>query len=416
MPPRGSFERRLLVALALFSLVPAVLLIWTGGYLLSEVLELRASGATFGPIAESGRTLLDLAEASDDPALAKAAAQHREVLSASLLQAGRWDYLIGRVLRVIPFVGVALAVVLTWLAVRAARGIARELARPINELVGWAGRIARGEPLPPLTAGEDARRGEFASLRRAFRAMEHELEISRVREIEAERARTWVTMARSVAHELKNSLTPLRLAARSLESNIGEAAAAREPLDVIASEAGRLDALARAFSQFGRLPEGPASDVDVVELLEHLMATHLPPQIERRLDAETNVPHVYGHHDVLSRAFANVLLNAAEAMGGASGEVAASVAQEDGAVRVRVRDSGPGIDAEDLPRIWDPDFTTKARGTGLGLALVRQSIHAHGGSVEIGNSPDGGAEITVRIPIAREEQTSEEAIASWPAS
>lgn len=404
MPPRGSFERRLLVALALFSLVPAVLLIWTGGFVLSEVLELRASGATFGAIAESGRTLLDLADASGDPALAEAAARHREVLSQSLLQSGRWDYLIERALRVIPLLGVALAVLLTWLAVRSARAIARGLARPINELVGWAGRIARGQPLPAPASGDDAGRGEFAALRQAFRAMERELEISRVRALEAERARTWVTMARSVAHELKNSLTPLRLAARSLEGNIGDAPAAWEPLDVIASEAGRLDALARAFSQFGRLPEGPASDVDVVELLEHLMATHLPPGIQRSLEAEAGVPHVHGHHDMLSRAFANLLLNAAEAMGEAPGEVTASVAREAGAVRVRVRDSGPGIDAEDLPRIWDPDFTTKARGTGLGLALVQQSIQAHGGSVDIRNSPAGGAEITVWIPVAREQE------------
>lgn len=416
MPPRSSFERRLLVALVLFSVVPSVLLIWGGSYLMSETLELHASAATFERLAASGRELLTRAEASGDHALADAASRHREELSASLLQAGRWDYLNARVLRVIPFVGLVLAALLMWLAVRAARGIARGLARPINELVGWAGLIARDEPLPKEAPSEAYSQGEFAALRRAFRAMAGELEVSRARAIEAERARTWVTMARSVAHELKNSLTPLRLAVRSLQGQVEDEPGAREPLEVITSEAARLDGLARAFSQFGRLPEGPVSDVDVAELLEHLLRTHLPPHIERRLQADPATPHVRGHHDILSRAFSNVLLNAAEALGEQGGRVEVDVGRDGEAVRVVVRDTGPGIATEDLPRVWDPDFTTKARGTGLGLALVRQSIQAHGGSVQVSNAAAGGAEITVRVPLDVERGATAPTGATWPAS
>jgi two-component system nitrogen regulation sensor histidine kinase NtrY len=418
MPPRGSFERRLLAALVLFSVVPSLLLIWAGSYVMSEVVALHATSATFERIATSGRDLLALAEASGDSALARAAADHRQTLSSSLLQSGRWDYLNERVLRAIPLIGLLLAMLLMWLAVRAARGISREMARPIHELVGWAGRISRGQSLPPESGGESARPSEFAALRQAFRAMAGELAASRERAVEAERTRTWVTMARSVAHELKNSLTPLRLAVRALQVQALAAPETREPIEVITSEAARLDELARAFSQFGRLPEGPASEVDLGELIQHLIRTHLPPQLQTELTVEPGVPHVHAHHDVLSRAFANLLLNSAEALGEGGGSVRVHVAGEGEVARVRIRDSGPGFAAGDLDRIWDPDFTTKARGTGLGLALVRQAVHAHGGAVEIENAVGGGAEVRVTLPVRQSPvpDPSDPALSEWPAS
>lgn len=418
MPPRGSFERRLLVALVLFSVVPSLLLIAAGSYLLSEVVALHASSVTFERIADSARDLLALADASGDPRMAAAASDHRAVLSGSLLQSGRWEYLNERVLKVIPFVALALAGVLIWLAVRAAHGIARAMARPIRELVGWSGLIARGEPLPAPAPGATARTDEFAALRSAFRAMAEEIETSRARAIEAERTRTWVTMARSVAHELKNSLTPLRFAVGALQGRLSRDAAAAEPLEVLTSEAARLDEMARAFSQFGRLPEGPPAEVDVREQLDYLVRTHLPPHVEGRVMGPDETPRVHGHHEVLSRAFANLLLNAAEAVGPEGGRVEVRIEPGPDSVVVRIRDSGPGIALERLDRIWDPDFTTKARGTGLGLALVRQAVHAHGGAVTVENPPGGGAEFAVSLPLEPRPPAEDipETAPAWPAS
>lgn len=398
MPPRGSFERRLLVALVLFSVVPSLLLILAGAALLSEVVALHASAAAFERIAESGRELLSAAEASGDPALRAAAAEHREVLSSALIQAGRWEYLNERVLGLIPFVAIGVAAVLSWLAVRAARSIARAMSRPTHELVGWASRIARDQPLPPR-GSEELGTDEFAALRDAFRTMAGELAASRARALEAERARTWVTMARSVAHELKNSLTPLRFAVRALESSVRADPAAAEPMEVLTSEAARLEELARAFSQFGRLPEGPPSEVDLREQLEYLARTHLPPHVEPRIESPPDLPHVRGHHEVLSRAFSNLLLNAGEAMGPGGGVVEIRLQADVREVTVTIRDSGPGLPPASAGSIWDPEFTTKARGTGLGLALVRQAIEAHGGSVRAADHPGGGAEFTVKLPI-----------------
>jgi signal transduction histidine kinase len=399
MPRRGSFERRLLVALVLFSLVPSLALLGTGTLLLSEAVELNTSPATWAGVRRSGLELLERAERSGDPGLAAAAARHREVLTASLQQSRRWEFLSGRALRVIPVVALLLAALLVGLAFRIARGIARELARPIRELVGWAGIIAREEPLPPGGDAEPAR-GEMAVLHDAFRAMAAELEASRTRALEAERTRAWITVARGVAHELKNSLAPLRLAVRALERQTRGLPSAREPLEVVASESERLEELARSFAQFGHLPEGPVSEIDLCEQLDYLLRTHLPPGVDYRLRAPVDLPRVQGHHDALARAFANLLLNAAEAMGDRGGTVTVKMTTVGDAVEVRVLDSGPGIAEEILDHLWDPGFTTKSRGTGLGLALVRQTVQAHGGGVWARNRPEGGAEFRVVVPVS----------------
>lgn len=410
MPPRGSFERRLLLVLVLFSLIPSLALLGLGTYLVSESVSLTASADAWERVGDSGRELVEAAERSGNPDLARAAARHRDELSASLLQSRRWEYLIRQSLDVIPVIALLLGLVLMLLAIRSARGIARGLTRPIRDLAGWSERIAREEPLPPAPpaardgAGAGAgEAGEFGVLRHAFRTMSSELAASRARALEAERMRSWMAMARGIAHELKNPLTPMRLAVHTLERGMGESAPGREALGVIAAESDRLDELARAFAQFGRLPEGPPSEIDLCEMMGYLLRTHLAPSITHRLRTPVSLPLVHGHHDALARAFANLLLNAADAMdgeGGAGGVVTVKMSVIGGdAVEIRVLDTGPGIPAERHERIWDPDFTTKSRGTGLGLALVRQTVRAHGGEVRAFNRPEGGAEFRVVLPL-----------------
>ncbi len=397
MPRRAPFERRLLLALVLFSLVPSLLLVGVGTYLLSETIALQSSPSVWRAVAESGRELLDLADRSGNPALQSAAGRHREELSASLLQAGRWEYLNQRALRAIPIASLVLMAILVWMAVRAARGIAREMASPIRELVGWSALIAGGESLPASPPHSATEHDEFGTLRDAFRRMEAELAASREKALEAERVRTWVTLARSVAHELKNSLTPLRLGVAALERRAATDPDTLESIEVISLEAERLEELARTFAQMGRLPEGVASEIDLREQLDYLLRTHLPPSVTYRLRAPVDLPTVQGHHDALSRAFANLLINAVDAMGDAGGSVLVEMRSVPGGVEVRIQDSGPGIDPDHSRQIWEPDFTTKSRGTGLGLALVRQTIRAHGGRVSARNRAEG-AEFRVFLP------------------
>jgi signal transduction histidine kinase len=397
MARRRPFERRLRRALILFSVLPTLLLLAGGTVAVWRAVSLVDPAGAWDRVAGSGSELIRRAEASGDPALVQAARRHRDELSTSVTSARQWEYLLNRALVLIPIAALLAGALLFVLAMRASRRMGRRLSRPVEELAGWAGKVARNEPLP-AAKGDEAREGEFGVLRAAFRDMAAELAESRARELEAERMRTWIGMARRVAHELKNPLTPMRLAVRTLHRAGTDTEPGREALDVIEAESGRLEELARAFAQLGRLPEGPMAEVDLREMLEYLLRSHLPAGVTSRLRVPMGLPPVRGYADALSRAFANLLLNAADAVNG-EGTVEVVARAANGFVEVRVLDSGPGIAAEHVERIWEPDFTTKSRGTGLGLALVRQTVQAHGGKVAARTRPEGGAEFRVLLPV-----------------
>jgi signal transduction histidine kinase len=194
---------------------------------------------------------------------------------------------------------------------------------------------------------------------------------------------------------MKNPLTPIRFAVAQLKRNATPAQA--DALEVLNTESGRLEQLAREFADFGRLPEGPAADVDLRELLEELVRTSLPPEMKTVVVADPATPHVMGHLDPLRRAFSNVLRNGAEAQGG-TGELRVLIAPWQDGAEVRITDRGPGIRASDRERIFQPYVTTKKDGTGLGLALVRQTIEVHGGTVVVEENGGGGAAFVFRLP------------------
>jgi len=273
--------------------------------------------------------------------------------------------------------------------------LSRQLSRPIDELVRWAGHLQRTEPLPP-----DAPHGgapEFAELRRALRQAASTLEEARSRELEAERLRAFREMARRVAHEMKNPLTPIRFAVRALDRNASTEQ--REALEVLQTESDRLEQLAREFTEMGRLPEGPAAEVDLGELLIELSATAVPPGTTIRVSADPATPRITGHYEPLRRAFSNLIRNAVEAGAGSTGiELRARPWNQDG-VEVRVIDHGPGVPKHLRGQIFEPYVTAgKADGTGLGLALVRQAIESHGGRIRHEDTPGGGATFVVQLP------------------
>ena len=349
-------------------------------------------------MAQSGEVLIERAEraAPGDSALQSAADGHREALSASLRQSRLWSFMTERFLRVLPLVAVVLAAAIGGLASLAAGRLSKRFSRPVGELVEWTERIARSEPLPEGTP-ESAEVREFVRLREALRKMDDELADARRREVESARLRAWTQMARGVAHEIKNPLTPMSLAAGMLAKDAE--GPAREAADVLLEEIGRLDEMARTFAQLGRMPEGPTAKVNLEELLLALAALHSTEGIPIRVSCAGDPPVILGHHEVLDRVFRNLLVNAVEASQ-ASGEGVDVILNRDGRqVRVSVLDRGAGIPDELLETIWLPDVTTKHRGTGLGLALVRQGVLAHGGEARARAREGGGAEFEVVLPL-----------------
>ena len=219
--------------------------------------------------------------------------------------------------------------------------------------------------------------------------------------------RSWTDLARKVAHEIKNPLTPMRMAAATLSR--GREGREAEAGRILQEEIERLDELARTFSQYGRMPEGPRSRVDLGELLTSLSSQHASPAtpVDVHLDGTVEVE---AHYDALERALRNLIVNAVEAQEG-GGRVDVSLEGEPEWAVIRVEDEGPGVPDDLLDEIWNPDMTTKRHGTGLGLAMVRQTVAHHGGTVTAGNRAEGGAAFEVRLPRGASQDDTPEASA-----
>lgn len=390
---RLSFRARLFLALLVVSVLPVAVL--TGGV----VLVLGAVSNSFGgtsveAVGETAKIMINSLNGIGIPGESRLALdQHLSAVNALVTQTNRAEGL-GRLLP--AWLGGALTLVALGLLAIAAgfvRVLSRQLAGPLDEIVQWTGKIRRREPLPP----DQNQSGipEFALLRGALRDLAHGLEQARVAELEAERLRAFGEVARRVAHEMKNPLTPIRLAVSQLSRTAPPEM--RESLEVIAAESARLEAMAREFSELGRLPEGISAPVDLHELLDDLMRSALPAAMDRQLETTGDVGPIEGYYDPLRRAFMNLFRNAVEACGG-QGKVTVSLRRQDEQIEVRIHDSGPGVPPEKRDLIFQPYFTDKGDGTGLGLAIVRQTIEQHGGTIALTETDGEGATFLIRFP------------------
>ncbi len=396
---RVGFRGRLFVILLAFALIPSVLisLAWsaTGSFMLS----FAGATAAWDSVAATGERAIEAARTAPlTPEQRNAISLHVETLRHSLLQSRRADFVFRKGTKLLAGTTLLAVLLIGIVASRVAGHLSRNLSRPLQEIVGWTARIGRGEPLPTTPP----RRGapEFEVLRGRMREMAGELELGRARALEAERAAALRESARQVAHELKNPLTPIRFAVERLRRDAPPELA--ETVDVLAIESQRLEAMAKSFAQFGRLPEGPRAEVDVGELARYTARATIPPDLGGNVDVADDVPMVHGHHDALARALSNVMLNAVDACK-AGGTVSVRVRRTaiDGrdSVEVAVSDTGCGIPREQLMRIWDPYVTSKPGGTGLGLAIARQTVLAHDGRVAAESEVGTGTEIRFVLPV-----------------
>jgi signal transduction histidine kinase len=394
---RLGFRARLLLILALFAAIPAVVVTVGWAWAFTEVVPLVSGSANWNQVASTGAAAINAARAAPLSASQRAALDaHEAQLSASVTNARRVEYLTPRV-ALLLIGGAAIGLVLlAWPAWRVGGHLSRQLSRPLDDLVGWTQAIARGAPLPPPSDVRGA--PEFDVLRRGMRSMAAELEAARARAVEAERLRAFRESSRRFAHELKNPLTPIRFAIARLRRDA--APDLQETIGVLAVEADRLDAMARSFAQFGRLPEGPAAEVDIGDLVTYTARASVPERLALTLDVPEPMS-VRGHHDTLARALSNVLLNAVDAcadQGRITVTVRRDTLRDASAVRIAVSDTGVGIAPEKLAGIWEPYVTEKPGGTGLGLAIARQAVESHGGEVFATSTP-GNTEIGFVLPM-----------------
>jgi nitrogen fixation/metabolism regulation signal transduction histidine kinase len=403
---RRTLEQRLFIWLLGLALVPALLVLAAATWIGHGSLNWLGTLGPWTAVSESGRTLINAAQpaARRDTALAHAVERHRSDLAESLVQARRWNFLGTRVLAVLPVLLLVFTIVLTLAALFISRKLARELSRPIQELASWTERIAQEQPLPPRLPAETREVTEVQALRQSLRRAADELRLARERALQQERLRAWGEMARRVAHEMKNPLTPLRLAAHRLSALTRGNVALSEPLRVVDEETARLEHLAREFSLLGRPAVGPRTPVDMAELISSLLQTDVPANIETSLHASSYLPLVNADYNALQQALRNVLRNAVDAVQDVPGprvdaELSFLKEGERPFLRIALRDNGAGIAQELVQRVFEPDFTTKPRGTGLGLAIAQQNIAAHDGRIALQPRPERGAEVIIHLPV-----------------
>lgn len=287
-------------------------------------------------------------------------------------------------------------VVTVAVAFLAARLTARRISRPVVQLAASADRLAAGDLAHRADVAAD---GEIADLVRAFNRMSAQLERSRDDLVRMERVAAWRDVARRVAHEIRNPLTPIRLALHRLKPRLPEDPATRECLGSIAEEIDNLERLSTAFSDFAKLPEAAPAAIDLAHIAKGVVELHRDAAagVSVTYDGPDALP-LTGDKDLLRRAATNLVKNAVEAVGARGGRVTVSVSRAGAAAaHLTVTDDGPGIPAALRETLGRPGVTTKASGSGLGLAMVQRIAADHRGRL-LWRSDASGTAFTLELP------------------
>jgi len=277
--------------------------------------------------------------------------------------------------------------------------LAHRISRPIQHLTGGLSQLASGNLQVRLTAeGND----ETGHAIHAFNNMAEQLQQSRDRLINLTQIASWQMLARKMAHELKNSLTPIRLAVEEI------AARQTQPdrkfmvqaVQIVVDEIETLENRVRAFSEFSSEPAPNPSLLDVNSLLEErisfLKPCHADVTYTTRL-ADSR-PQAFADADQVKGILTNLLENAAEAAG-PGGMILTLTSAVDRQLFIEVHDSGPGLSAEASQSLFEPAITFKKRGMGLGLSIARKNALVNGGDIMLVESELGGAGFRVVLPL-----------------
>lgn len=250
--------------------------------------------------------------------------------------------------------------------------------------------------------GQIEKGGEFSSV---VAVIEDITELARMQRFAA-----WQEVAKRIAHEIKNPLTPIKLSAQRLErkfsTHIDDPAFAQS-IGLIIKEVERMQNMVAEFSSFAAIPEVSLAEGNLYPLLEELvmMFRTSHPRIDWQLDIPEHLPDMPLDAEAMHRVLLNLMGNAAEALGGETPAFGAKVivrAELDAkqeSLRVQIEDNGPGLPEEDAAKLFEPYYSRKPGGTGLGLSIVRALVQDHGGSIAAKNAPGGGALISMEFPL-----------------
>jgi len=243
----------------------------------------------------------------------------------------------------------------------------------------------------------------------AFNFMMEDLKTSKEKLVIAERIAAWQEIARRLAHEIKNPLTPIQMAMDTLRKSYKKqhpdfAEILEESTTTVLEEADRLKRIVAEFSDFARMPKPELGRVDLNDVIGSSLALYKEtlPHIEAKLDPL--LPELDGDKGQLNQVLLNLVENGRDALGDREGgRVIVTTRRSEAQDRLTfvVEDNGPGVPAELKDKVFAPYFTTKITkgGTGLGLAIVHRIISDHGGRITVSDTPGGGARFTIELPL-----------------
>lgn len=242
------------------------------------------------------------------------------------------------------------------------------------------------------------KRGENIIDRRTLEQMRLKEKLSR-----AERLSSLGEMVAGISHEIRNPLGIIRSSAELLKKRVHKTDPGNTIPDIIVEEAGRLNTIITDFLDYAR-PKAPNLSPCRVERIVEKNLNFLAPQMREQgyavqRDYENLLPPVRGDEDMLYQAILNILINAMQAMPD-GGTIGIAISQNGQGVTMSVTDQGTGVPDAVMGKIWDPFFTTKDMGTGLGLGIVKNIIEAHGGTVALENIDPQGAKVTLNLPLS----------------
>ncbi len=257
---------------------------------------------------------------------------------------------------------------------------------------------AYGKKYEPIEWKSD---DEIGKLIHSYNRMLERLQESERRLKEMERQYAWSKMARQVAHEIKNPLTPMRLSLQLLEKKYLKEAKARKLVEGLLFQIDNLKEIANRFSNFGKMLAGESFEekpVHLNKLLENLRSLYEgTKEIRWNIEFPQEPCYVKGSEKDLNRALINLVQNALQAID-KRGEISLKLECFPRKIRISISDTGKGIPEEIRENIFEPNFTTKSKGMGLGLAIVRQIVERHGGSVSFESEVGKGTVFYIELP------------------
>ncbi|WP_428567652.1 MAG: ATP-binding protein [Solidesulfovibrio sp. DCME] len=277
----------------------------------------------------------------------------------------------------------------------------------VGQILDPIRRLARGERGKEALAGFS---DEVKAIGEKFRNLEKDVDKAHTDLMQSEKLALAGRLAAGVAHTIRNPLTSVKMRLFSLERGLKLTPSQQEDFEVIAEEIGHIDTIVRNFLEFARPPKLTAQPVSLsvvvdttLNLLRHRLESY---NVAVSVERARMLPEINADPDQLKEALVNLVLNACEAMveGGSLciREEVGLLEPHGRVLALRVTDSGPGVDPALLDTIFQPFFTTKGEGSGLGLPIVRRIVEEHGGWITIQSPPGGGATFTMVFPCQGE--------------